>query len=332
MEPRTPLFSRYIAAIRRPWLRVGLSALLILSAFSIVFLSNLAGCDTPLGGCRTLLISPAVIAYVVMISPALARTDAGVIAALRPLIRISDAEFNRLTDKASYTQPAHELAACGAGLGFGVVMALPARSSFAAMWAGAYWLVTTGLMYALLAWMFYAAITGARMTAALYRQPMRISVLDTSPFEVVGRQSLLLALAFIGGITLSLVIGGVQPSSLRGIGFWLSYAPIIAAPVVVFFLNMLATHRVLARAKSQALADVRRQLEGAGRDLVQGLDEKREAGALAAVVATLVAYEHRLTDARTWPYNTATMRTLFFSLLLPIGTTLLQMIWRRLFP
>jgi len=332
MKPRTPLFNRYIAAIRRPWLRVGLSALLILSAFSIVFLSNLTDNAMPSGGWRTLLIGPTVIAYVMMISPALARTDEGVIAALRPLIRISDAEFDRLTDKATYTQPAHELAACAVGFGFGIMMALPARPGFTAVWAGVFWLVTISMMYALLAWMVYAAIAGARMTSALYRQPMRVSVLDTAPFEVVGRQSLLLALAFIGGITLSLVIGGVQQSSLQGIGFWLSYAPIIAAPVIVFFLNMLATHRVLAQAKNQALADARRQLEGAGRNLVQQLDEKQDASALAAVVATLVAYEKRLTEARTWPYNTAMIRTLFLSVLVPIGTILVQMIIKRFFP
>jgi hypothetical protein len=332
MKPRTPLFNRYIATFRRRWLRVGLSVMLILIALSIVFLSNSTGNSEQVGRWRSLFISPAVIAYVLLISPSLARTDAQVIAALRPLILIDDAEFERLTNKATYTQPAHELIACAAGLGFGIAMALPARPGFISVWAGVFWLVTISMMYALLAWLVYAAIAGARMTSALYRQPMRVSVLDTTPFEVVGRQSLLLALAFIGGITLSLVIGGVQQSSLQGISFWLSYAPIIAAPVIVFFLNMLATHRVLAQARSQALADVRHQLEGAGRGLVQQLDEKQDAGALAAVVATLVAYEKRLTEARTWPYNTAMIRTLFLSVLVPIGTILLQMIIKRFFP
>jgi hypothetical protein len=334
MKPRTLLFNRYIATFRRPWLRVGLSLLLVLIAFSIVILSDLTGNDIPFGRWRSLFISPAVIAYVLLISPSLARTDDQVIVALRPLIRISDAEFDRLTDKATYTQPAHELAACAVGLGFGITMALPALPGFTAVWAGVFWLVTISMMYALLAWMVYAAIAGARMTSALYRQPMRVSVLDTAPFEVVGRQSLLLALAFIGGITLSLVIGGVQQSSLQGIGFWLSYAPIIAAPVLIFFLNMLATHRVLAQAKNQALTGARHQLEGAGRDLMQQLDEKQDAnaGALVAVVGALVAYEKRLTEARTWPYNTAMIRTLFVSILVPIATILLQTIIKRLFP
>jgi TRAP-type C4-dicarboxylate transport system permease small subunit len=331
MKPRTPLFNRFIATFRRPWLRVGLGLLLVSIAFSIVFLSDLAG-NMPFERWRSLLISPTVIAYVLLIAPSLARTDEQVIAALRPLILVSDAEFDRLTDKATYTRPAHELAACAVGLGFGIAMALPAIAGFTPAWTGVFSLVTISLMYALLAWMVYAAIAGARMTSALYRQPMRVSVLDTAPFEVVGRQSLLLALAFIGGITLSLVIGGVQQSSLQGIGFWLSYAPIIAAPVIIFFLNMLATHRVLAQAKNQALADARRQLEGAGRDLVQQLKEKQDTGAMGAVVATLVAYEKRLNEARTWPYNTAMIRTLFLSVLVPIGTLLLQMIIKRFFP
>ena len=332
MKPRTPLINRFIATFRRPWLRVVLGLMLALIALSIVSLSDLTGNDMPFEKWRSLLISPAVIAYVLLIAPALARTDDQVIVALRPLICVSDAEFDRLTDKATYTRPAYELAACAVGLGFGIAMALPALVGFTAVWAGVFWLVTISMMYALLAWLVYAAIAGARMTSALYRQPMQVSVLNTAPFEVVGRQSLLLALAFIGGITLSLVIGGVQQSSLQGIGFWLSYAPIIAAPVIIFFLNMLATHRVLARAKSQALSDVRRQLEDAGRDLVQQLDEKRDPGASAAVVGTLVAYEKRLTEARTWPYNTAMIRTLFLSVLVPIATILLQTIIKRFLP
>ena len=46
----------------------------------------------------------------------------------------------------------------------------------------------------------------------------------------------------------------------------------------------------------------------------------------------LMAYEQRLREARTWPYNTAMLRTLFLSVLVPIATILLQMIIKRLFP
>jgi hypothetical protein len=45
-----------------------------------------------------------------------------------------------------------------------------------------------------------------------------------------------------------------------------------------------------------------------------------------------VAYEKRLTEARTWPYNTAMIRTLFLSVLVPIATILLQTIIKRFLP
>ena len=332
MKPRTPLFNRYISAPRRPWLRAGISGLLILSALAVACLAGVTDSIGPPAAWRTMLIGPAVIAYIVLVAPILARTDDRVVCALRPLISLEDAEFARLTDKATYSQARYEVAIGCAGLGFGGAVTALSGAGFAGVWGGLYWGLTTSAMYALLAWTIYAAITGARMISALHRQPMSVNTLDTSPFEAVGRQSLLLALTFIGGITLSLIVGGVQQENLSDFGFWLSYAPIIAAPVLVFYLNMLATHRVLATAKKRSLAATRCQLEHAGQDLVQRLAEHQDTGSLAATVATLIAYEHRLTDARTWPYNTAMLRTLFFSLLLPIGTALLQMVWRRLFP
>ncbi|MCU0503416.1 MAG: hypothetical protein MUC51_16970, partial [Anaerolineae bacterium] len=63
-KPRTPLINRFIATIRRPWLRVVLSLVLALIALSIVSLSDLTGNDIPFEKWRSLLISPAVIAYV----------------------------------------------------------------------------------------------------------------------------------------------------------------------------------------------------------------------------------------------------------------------------
>ena len=68
-----------------------------------------------------------------------------------------------------------------------------------------YWSATTATMFALLAWTIYVSIAGTRLTAALHRQPMQINLFDTAAFEAVGRQSLLLALVFVGGITLSLL-------------------------------------------------------------------------------------------------------------------------------
>ena len=41
------------------------------------------------------------------------------------------------------------------------------------------------------------------------------------------------------------------------------------------------------------------------------------AGTLGAEINALVAYETRLQAASTWPYDTAMLRTLFFSVIFP---------------
>jgi len=61
------------------------------------------------------------------------------------------------------------------------------------------------------------APAGTRLTATLLRQPMQVDVFDTAVFEAVGRQSLALALVFIGGITISLLPVATQCILLRSI-------------------------------------------------------------------------------------------------------------------
>jgi hypothetical protein len=45
----------------------------------------------------------------------------------------------------------------------------------------------------------------------------------------------------------------------------------------------------------------------------------------------LLAYEHRLADARTWPYSTAMLRTLFLSVLAPVLTALARTLIDRFY-
>jgi hypothetical protein len=39
-----------------------------------------------------------------------------------------------------------------------------------------------------------------------------------------------------------------------------------------------------------------------------------------------------LDKARTWPYNTATLRTLFFSVFIPLGSVAIKLLEGVLFP
>ena len=80
-------------------------------------------------------------------------------------------------------------------------------------------------MYGLLAWTIYATLASTRLTNALLSQPLQIDPFDLSPFEPIGRQSLLNALVFVGGISLSLIL----------ISSWTYHHPLII--LVHYILN-----------------------------------------------------------------------------------------------
>jgi hypothetical protein len=104
----------------------------------------------------------------------------------------------------------------------------------------------------------------------------------------------------------------------------------VALVVAVFFLNMLPTHRVLAAAKTEAMKRARQQIQRAGQEMLLRMEENRETGSLAAEISALAAYQQRLETARNWPYNTAMLRSLFFSVLAPIITLLARAFFDRL--
>jgi hypothetical protein len=149
---------------------------------------------------------------------------------------------------------------------------------------------------------------------------MKVDPFDTKPFEPIGKQSLRIALVFIGGITISLVFIGTDFSNFFIPLFWLIYIPLALVPLILFFLNMLPTHRVLANAKARELDSVRNHLNVSFRALHHRLNNNIDTEIIPAEINALAEYEKHLQETRTWPYNTAMLRTLFFSILIPVGT------------
>jgi amino acid transporter len=153
---------------------------------------------------------------------------------------------------------------------------------------------------------------------------MQFDILDPAPFEAIGRQSLLLALVFIGGITLSLLFT-FQDANLSSPEFWLVNLLFIAFIILIFFLSMRPTHELLAAEKKRQLDPVQRHINHACQVLVQRLEQDQEPGEISSNINALEIYEQRLIAARTWPYNTSMLRTLFFSVLIPLGSILVRL-------
>lgn len=321
---------RLMSDRRYRWLRVGVSLLLITAPIGAAFLDGVLHEFLSRGIWRIALLPPAVIIYILVLSTIMAGREEGVIEAFRPLVLMDDDSFSQLVDEASRLNPIGQGTAFGVGAAFGLALGQAWLSDGNFFWLRLYLSLSAGLMFGLLGWLIYSSVAGTRLTAELHRQPLRIDIFDTTPFEPIGRQSLVIALAFVGGIALSIVFGFTR-GSIFAWQNWVIYVVLGIVPILVFFLNMRHTHRVLAAEKRRVLEAVKRNILVTSRSLMERIAANESTGTLAAEINALVAYEERVRAARTWPYNTGMLRTLFVSIIIPGGAALAQALSEILF-
>jgi hypothetical protein len=317
MDPPTSLFERWIARPRRPWLWLGIS-LAIVAALPIAAVLDGVLADFFTGGLWRSGLPAAVIVYILAVAGPLSAMESRAISSLRPVLLLSDEEFDRLLRGAVVIRPAYEALAVGAGLAVGLLAAEDRPLGSPRSWLGWASQVFVPLMYGLLAWVIYGSFAETRLMGILLRQPLRVDPLYTTPFEPIGRRSLVLALVFVGGCTLSLVFVGSQPGGLRNPAVWVIYGILALVTAAIFFLNMRPTHQVLAAARKAELRVVQAQVASTCRALSQSLRQSQPTGSLSADLNALVIYEERLKGGRTWPYNTAMLRALVLSGLAPL--------------
>lgn len=274
---------------------------------------------------------PVLILYVLLIAQLLRSTNTNALQALRKVVRLDDEAYQALVRQASRIKQSHELAAIILGIVLGLLSVLSWGIESGYPWLKLYLYIAVSAMYALLAWTVLVLLLNTRLNSALHRQPMHFDLFDITPFEPIGKQSLLSALVFIGGLSLSALIT-FQPENLRLPAFWFIYGVLVLIPVIIFFFSMQPTHDVLAAAKRKELERVQRLMLVTSRELVermeagQPLERSDETGLLSAELSALAVYETHLKEARTWPYNIVMLRTLFFSGLVPVGTLIARVI------
>ncbi len=128
-------------------------------------------------------------------------------------------------------------------------------------------------------------------------------------------QSLFLSLSFLGALVL------VIPSSPYGFSSWQNIAllgPLLLVTVLVFFVNMNSTHKLLASTKKRQMTAVERRFVQTYYEL-QELDTRGlDTHATATELNAWAAVKREITLTRSWPYNTEMIRTLFISVLIPV--------------
>ena len=186
-------------------------------------------------------------------------------------------------------------------------------------------------MYAILAWTIFIAVSSTRVNSALHRLPLKIDILNPTPFETVGCLSLFLALVFIGGITLSLLFT-YQVAQISSPEFWISNILFVIFTILIFFLNMRPTHLILAAEKKRGLEPVSSRIKQSCRKFVNQIERGEDHGETPTLISLYVKYEQHLQDARTWSYNIYMLRTLFFSIFIPIASVIVRLEVDMFFP
>ena len=324
MQQPASLFERVIARPQPVWVKVCVSLFLLILPFAITYLSGLFEEMISNGMWRFLLLSPSIILYIWLGSPLLDRQSKEVMRSLRAISALDDDSYSALLAKTQTINPRNEWIAIGIGAIVGLALNSTNDFSGISILFQVYWVLSMVAMYAMMAWIIYLSVASSRTGDALLRGPLHINLFNPAPFEAIGRQGLLLAMMFIGGITLSLFLS-FRWENLGQPLFWLIYLTLVLVTLLIFFVSMRPAHQVLVKQKEYELSGVRHNLEQLGQELVQRVDGQQDASKVASEFNALAAYEGRLQGARTWPYNTSMLRTLFFTFLVPLASFMVKM-------
>jgi hypothetical protein len=263
-----------------------------------------------------ILFPPLVIVYILVVVQVLGRTRASVVDSLRPIVQLDDEAFSDVVERACRAQPRWELGAFLVGAVLFIALEGRLGSDSGYYWAALYYYGISLIMFATVGWSVYAVITITRLTNVLLRQPIEVDIFDQAPLEPIGLQSLSLSLAFIGAIILGI------PSSPYPAASWQNFvivSTLLLVSVLVFYLNMYGTHRLLTHLKGEQLSSAETSFVQAYRRLQIGTENAADAYRAASEVNAWISVKHELKQTQTWPYNTEMLRTLSVSVLTPVA-------------
>jgi hypothetical protein len=255
--------------------------------------------------------------YMIAVAPWIWWVEKEVIKSLQPLIKIELKSDEALAYKGLWRSSWGDWCAFGVGLLAGLLLLISQPIPDLRYWAVRYWIATVLVTCGALGWLIYAAMGSARLTALLHHCILHEDPFDITPFEPVGRQGLVLAMIFVGAITLSLlfIYGRTMFWAWQNI---VIYSILVLATVLIFFIVMWPTHRTLRHAKLQKLAGTQRLIGQTMRKLEARVAEGADTQSVVNEVPVLLTLEQRLKQTRTWPYDTEMLRTLFISVLAPL--------------
>jgi hypothetical protein len=312
-------FERLIRHVQQMalWQKVWLALVLLGLPVGLAYLEGVRTLLLNWGTWRAAYFPTAAFLYIVAVAPWIWRAEKAVVEGLRPLLRVELDRQDAFTHKRWWRSSLGEWGAFGVGFLGGLLLVLSPPQPDLRYWAMRYWALTVFIMYGTLVWLIYAALGSARWTALLHRMVLHEDPFDLTPFEPVGRQGLILALLFVGAITLSLFFL-YTPTLFFDWPSIVIYSILVLATVLIFFTVMWPAHRILLRVKEQKVAGVQRLIGQTFHKLETLAAEGADTQPVATELQAWLTLEQRLKQTRTWPHDTEMVRTLFLSVLTPL--------------
>lgn len=302
------------------WLLAGLALAFTGMPFAIAAAEGLSLIPATMWDWRNAVFPVVGMAYVIAVTPAMWRAEQAVAEGLKPLVE----SWPPAAGGAKWRSSQGDWAAFGAGVLGSLLLAASNRPE--KLYLVDYYVVLTySVMYGTLAWLIYAALRSVGLTALLQRTLRPHNPFDLTPFEPVGRQGLVLALVFVGGITLSLFFV-YTPSDFFDWPTLVIYTVLILATLSVFFGAMWPAHRTLLRVKREKQAEVQRLVAQSFERLESALRAGDACGPVAAEFQTWLTLAQQLEQTPTWPFDLIMLRTLALSVLTPAFVALFRVI------
>lgn len=327
MQLPESIFEKTIGRKRSPHITLLIGLGLLLITFIIGYL-EFGLPDLITGGFwRNLFVNPSIIFYILLVAPKLTEVEGKVLQEFIKLGDLSEEKMNQIQNEIHAVHPIREWLSIGVGILF-VLLLFGGSISFDL--TGIFQLLISLTAFGLLSWTVYSSVVSVRLTGQLLKQPLKVDLFDLESYKVVGKSSLYLALAFIGGFTLALLFTAHDLTVIQDIEFWLINIYMFILPIVIFFWNMYPTYKIIDSAKKDALKEVAQHIRDIHDQMLLKAGLTADHADLSQSLEGFIVLEARLEKIQAWPYEVSTLRSLFGSILIPAVTVLAQVLLRRL--
>jgi hypothetical protein len=326
LRVKSSITSRFLQSRRVRYVVIALSAvLLLIFLVGSALLDGITFDEMQWEFWRGGLQPPTIIVYIILVSPIINNYWNRAVDTLLPLVKGNNGLKEKLVKDLTKNDRWRESGA--ALLAMILIVALSQQLGWPQGWFGWYRMVTQLTMMGLLGWLVYTGLRGTRNMTRLTGSIQDLDIFNLELLSPVARWSLGVSLAFIGGITISLIF--VPYDSLLNVLSISVYGVLISTTILIFFVSLLSSHNAILRVKRRELAMAEEQLATAfrkQRGLVMRRAEETDEKVFSEVTAWWI-YVANVRSIREWPYNASIIRTLLASLISPTIVYLIKVMF-----